>query len=81
MISTSFSRNQTSTWVSDRSSLSSPRPSHGPLAGGGLQEIQPGPVPGALADSVLEDLLAVGQHPAWISRLLASASLATDTRA
>ena len=81
MISTPFSRNQISTSVSDWPSLSSPRPSHGPLAGAGLQEIQSGPVLGALAASVLEDLLAVGQHPAWISRLFASASLATGTRA
>ena len=39
------------------------------------QEIQPGPVPGSLAASVLEDLLAGGQHPAGISKLLASAPI------
>ena len=80
MISTPFSRNHISTSVSDWPSLSSLRHSHGPLAGGGLQETQPGPVPGSLAASVLEDLLAVGQHPARISKLFASAPIRGRSR-
>ena len=80
MISTPFSRNHISTSVSDWPSLSSLRNLHGPLAGGGLQETQPGPVPGSLAASVLEDLLAVGQHPARISKLFASAPIRGRSR-
>ena len=81
MISTPFSRNQISTSVSDWPSLSSPRPSHGPLAGAGLQEIQSRPVLGALAASVLEDRSQSASTLRWFSRLLASASLNTGTRA
>ena len=33
---------------------------------GGLQEIQPRPVPGGPAAHILKDLLAIGQHPALV---------------
>ena len=68
MISTSFSRGHPS---SSKTSVSRPTQAVQrrdlqavPRLEGGPQAVQPGPVPRGPAAHVLEDLLAVGQHPA-----------------
>ena len=74
MISTPFSRSHPSnskTSVSDRPKPVQRHHLHAvALLEGSLQAIQPRPVPRGPAPHVLEDLLAVGQHPALVLQVV-----------